>query len=78
MKHRNAERILCEIRNVGFGDALLFRISKDLVHRIQGVKGEVPKTAFAGWFHEGADWLSSLLRSADLTGQPDVRGLTGG
>jgi len=64
MKDRHRDDILCEIYNSGFGDALLFRISKTLLHRIQGVEGKVPKTAFAGWFHEGADWLARLQRSA--------------
>ena len=32
------------------GDALLFRISQTLEHRVTSVEGTVPRTAFAGWF----------------------------
>ena len=70
MKNRSADDVLCEIHNTGFGDAVLFRIAKDLVHRVRGVEGEVPKTAFAGWFQEGADWLSSLQKTAHATDRP--------
>jgi len=60
LKYRESEEILQEIHNTGLGDALLFRISRDLVHRVLGVKGDIPKTAFAGWFHEGEDLLPQL------------------
>ena len=59
LKHRDSKKILGEVRNTGFGDALLFRISENLLHRVQGVEGTVAKTAFAGWFIEGADRLSA-------------------
>jgi 2OG-Fe(II) oxygenase superfamily len=39
-----------QVNNTGFGDALLFRISPDLEHRVTPVVGSVPKTACAGWF----------------------------
>jgi hypothetical protein len=64
MKRRDSDEILHEIRNTGFGDALLFRISADLVHRVQGVTGDIPKTAFAGWFVEGEDFLPNLRKRA--------------
>ena len=65
IKHRGSGMILCEIRNTGFGDALLFRISGDLAHRVQGVEGEIPKTAFAGWFLEGEDFLPNLRKRSN-------------
>jgi len=61
----DSRKIIHEIRNTGFGDALLFRISGDLFHRVQGVEGEIPKTAFAGWFFEGEDFLSSLPKRSN-------------
>jgi hypothetical protein len=60
MRYRGAEEILHEVCNIGLGDALLFRVSPEFEHRVQGVEGDVPKTALAGWFisgktfHEGA------------------------
>jgi hypothetical protein len=42
---------LARVNNTGFGDALLFRISKDLQHRVTKVVDTVAKTACAGWFH---------------------------
>ena len=58
MKRRDSDGILAEICNTGLGDALLFRVSTELLHRVQGVEGSVVRTAFAGWFLEGNDWLS--------------------
>jgi hypothetical protein len=66
LKFTDSDEILHEIRNTGFGDALLFRISENLVHRVQGIRGDVPKTAFAGWFLEGEDFLMKLRNRANL------------
>jgi hypothetical protein len=41
---------LAQINNTGFGDALLFRVSNDLEHRVTEVIDEVAKIACAGWF----------------------------
>jgi 2-oxoglutarate-Fe(II)-dependent oxygenase superfamily protein len=60
MKLRASDEIIQEIHNTGFGDALFFRISNQLKHRVQEVKGEIPKTAFAGWFLEVEDFLANL------------------
>ena len=53
LRERQTERMLAEIANTGWGDAMLFRISKQLQHRVTEVTGEEPKTAFAGWFMSG-------------------------
>ena len=58
----DSEEILQEIRNTGLGDAVLFRISRDLVHRVLGVRGDIPKTAFAGWFLQGEGFLPKMSR----------------
>jgi hypothetical protein len=60
IRRHGSKEILQEVRNTGFGDALLFRISEKLTHRVQGVIGDIPKTAFAGWFVEGEDLLPNL------------------
>lgn len=67
MRYHDCAEILQEIRNTGFGDALLFRISKKLAHRVQGVTGDIPKTAFAGWFLQGDDFLANLRQRLSPT-----------
>lgn len=39
-----------EVENTGAGDAFLFRIARELQHRVLPVEGAHAKTAFAGWF----------------------------
>jgi hypothetical protein len=46
---------LAHVNNTGLGDALLFRISDDLQHRVTEVVNAVAKTACAGWFHVGGE-----------------------
>ena len=45
--------LLGEVHNTGLGDAILFRLSPDLEHRVTPVIGAHSKTAFAGWFRPG-------------------------
>jgi hypothetical protein len=54
------QTLLQEIPNTGFGDAVLFRLAASLEHRVTEVTGEVPKTAFAGWFQSRPDFLTML------------------
>lgn len=56
IRERDSGRILHEIRNVGPGDAIVFRIAPGLQHRVGPVIGPVAKTAFAGWFRSGPPW----------------------
>ena len=67
LRRTNSKEVLHEIHNTGFGDALLFRIADGLVHRVQSVTGETPKTAFAGWFLEGEDLLPNLRNRLSAT-----------
>jgi len=55
------ERLLGEVHNLGLGDAVLFRLSHDLQHRVTDVTGEHPKTAFAGWFRPDTSYQEALL-----------------
>jgi len=65
LRDRNSKQILLETANTGCGDAVLFRISEDLDHRVTDVTGKEPKTAFAGWFKSGRpDFLSRLHASS--------------
>jgi hypothetical protein len=63
MRERGSKQLLVEIANTGLGDAILFRISENFLHRVTDVEGEEPKTAFAGWFSATAPSLTDRLRS---------------
>jgi hypothetical protein len=52
---------LAHVNNTGFGDALLFRISDNLQHRVTEVVDTVAKTACAGWFRVGGESLFAEL-----------------
>jgi hypothetical protein len=54
------QRPLASLPNVGIGDAILFRLSDALEHRVSEVSGTAPKTAFAGWFFADLDFASVL------------------
>lgn len=56
----DTERPLASLPNVGSGDAILFRLSDSLEHRVSDVHGAVPKTAFAGWFFADLDFEREL------------------
>jgi hypothetical protein len=60
IRDRASKHTLYRARNTGPGDALIFRLDPTLEHRVTGVEGNVPKTAYAGWFMPGPD--SELLR----------------
>lgn len=53
IRRAGAEALLGEVHNTGWGDAILFRLSPDLEHRVTPVTGAHAKTAFAGWFRPG-------------------------
>ena len=50
MRERESERVIEEIANQERGDAILFRVSPALQHRLLPVEGDAPRTACAGWF----------------------------
>lgn len=53
IRDRGSGRIVHDVANTGFGDAVVFRLGSDLEHRVTEVTGAHPKTALAGWFHAG-------------------------
>jgi len=57
-------KIVGEVANTGFGNAVLFRVSKDLEHRVTGIEGDAPRTSFAGWFKSGPGLYSQLRADA--------------
>jgi hypothetical protein len=54
------ERLLATLPNVGFGEAIIFRLSDAIEHRVSEVRGAFPKTAFAGWFFADLDFVQVL------------------
>ena len=65
LRENSDQTALRELPNTAPGDAILFRISPDLSHRVTRVMGTEPRTAFAGWFYaDGADYFSTLLGAA--------------
>jgi hypothetical protein len=63
LREIKSKRMLAEIANTGLGDAIIFRISKDLQHRVNEIVGKEPKTAFAGWFRPDLPDLFSELQA---------------
>ena len=61
---------LAQVNNTGFGDALLFRISNDLQHRVTEVVDTVAKTACAGWFRaRGVSFFAELVGQSNAQSQ---------
>jgi hypothetical protein len=44
------------------GDALLFRVSEHLEHRVLPVRSSMPRTAFVGWYSAGPSFLDLFER----------------
>jgi hypothetical protein len=57
-------RVVCELPNTGFGDAILFPIGPRFEHRVLDVEGDAPKTALAGWFNSRPDPRYLFARGA--------------
>ncbi len=62
IRERQSGRVLEEVANTGFGDAIVFRIDPALQHRATVVTSGV-KTAFAGWFRSAEPLGQALRRS---------------
>jgi hypothetical protein len=62
IREAKTRRLLCELTNFGFGDAILFRIDERLEHRVSDVEGTVAKTAFSGWFESKPDYRTLLAQ----------------
>lgn len=50
IRERASGAIVHESANTGAGDAIVFRLSRLLEHRVTKLQGHVAKTAFSGWF----------------------------
>ena len=50
MREQATGKVLIEVANTGYGDAILFRIAEHLEHKVSKVEGDVARVVFAGWF----------------------------
>jgi Coenzyme PQQ synthesis protein D (PqqD)/2OG-Fe(II) oxygenase superfamily len=67
---REKSRHACEVvPNLGFGDAIIFRVAEHLEHRVTSVEGKIPKTALTGWFRSRPRYTTSMPR--DLAAQSE-------
>jgi hypothetical protein len=66
LRERATQRVLFEWANVVPGDAVFFRVSEDLEHMVTAVEGDMPRTAFAGWFRRTPDFRETMLKPLDL------------
>lgn len=65
MRRAESEDFLAELPNPIAGDAIVFRVSPELEHRVTSVDGTEPRTAFAGWFMStGRDFLAKIKNRA--------------
>ena len=74
LRDQKSKQLFCRIANTGIGDAIIFRIAPTLEHRVEPVRGTVPKTAYAGWFRPYKANLHGLLRSQIPIGTGGVPG----
>jgi len=65
IRDQDSQRIISEVDSPGLGDAVIFRLSSRLQHRITEVEGRSSKTAFAGWFRAQPDFLSLIKEQSE-------------
>lgn len=69
LRDKRSKRILNEVANTGAGDALIFKISEDLEHRLTDMEGEIDRTACSGWFSSQPDCMSVIKRLYEKGGK---------
>jgi hypothetical protein len=66
IRNRESGVIISEVQNIQPGDAIVFRLSPDLEHRVTEVSGGVSRTAYSGWFCSQPVFdRSHIISSAD-------------
>ena len=64
IRRTQSSSILCETANVGFGDGIIFRITRELRHLVTAVEGTASKTAYAGWFRSQPEYVELRKQAA--------------
>jgi hypothetical protein len=73
IRETKTKRMMGELSNTGFGDAILFRIDERLEHQVSDVEGTVPKTALAGWFESEPHYRTLLAEGVARSLRKTVR-----
>lgn len=63
IRNRGSQKLLAEVSNTQRGDAVIFRLSKQLEHRITEVTKST-KITFAGWFKGEGSFLPGLAKTS--------------
>jgi hypothetical protein len=66
IRRKSSGERLEKVRNTSLGQAVLFRISPELEHRVAPVEGRNPRTAFAGWFRAQPNYESRVMERLSL------------
>ena len=72
IRETKTKRMLGQLANPGFGDAILFRIDERLEHSVSDVEGTVAKIALAGWFESEPDYRTLLAEGIARSLQKSV------
>ena len=56
LRRRRSKSLIAEVENPAAGDAVLFRISRDLEHHVTPVTTAAPRLVLAGWFRRSPDF----------------------
>lgn len=66
IRRAKSKEIVFQAPPLNWGDALMFRISRSLEHRVTPVESGDPKIAFAGWFQRAPLFSAALNDRASL------------
>jgi 2-oxoglutarate-Fe(II)-dependent oxygenase superfamily protein len=55
IRSAKTHKILCEVSNRNYGDAIIFPVDEEFEHRVCEVESGATKTALAGWFRSKPD-----------------------
>ena len=64
IRNRKTGDVLRAVTTSRFGDACLFRIHDALEHMVSAVRGEAPRSCYAGWFTGTRDYREVLREAA--------------
>jgi hypothetical protein len=70
LRRKSSHEILAEVAHSRPGNAHIFRIDSGIEHCVTAVHGELPRTAFAGWFLSSPD-IGTFFRTM-FTGTPQA------
>ena len=60
LRQTGSAAVLHEVANIGYGDAVVFRIGRGFEHRVTPIEEGPPKIAWAGWFRREPAFLDRI------------------